>query len=62
MEWNVSGAGESVPAEVCVIFPGEAYYEESAANRQSNDRSVPADDAECSSVRSVSSATLHVHL
>jgi hypothetical protein len=36
-KWDVSGVGKSAPPEVCVIFPREAHYEESAANCQSND-------------------------
>jgi len=39
---------------VCVIFPREAHYEESAVNRQSNDGSVPGDTAECCSVSEIS--------
>jgi hypothetical protein len=54
-KWAVSGAGQSAPLEVYyVIFPREAHYEESAANRQSNDRSVPGDTAECCSVSEIS--------
>jgi len=53
-KWDVSGAGQSASPEVCVIFPREAHYEESAANRQSNDRSVPGDTAECCSVSEIS--------
>jgi len=37
-----------------VIFPREAHYEESAAYRHSNDRSVPGDTAQCCSVSGIS--------
>jgi len=36
------------------------HQEESAADRQSDERSVPGDTAECCSVRSVFSVALHV--
>jgi len=54
---DVSGAGQSAPPEVCVIFPREAHYDESAANRQNDDGSVPGDTADCCSVRSVCTVT-----
>ena len=49
-KWGVSGTGQSAPPEVYIIFPREAKYEESAANRHNNDRPVPGDTAECCSV------------
>jgi hypothetical protein len=53
-KWDVSGAGQSAPPEVCVTFPREAYHEESAAYRQSSDRYVTGDTAECCSVSEIS--------
>ena len=50
--WDVSGAGQSAPPEVYLIFP--KYIKKSAADRQS-DRSVPGDTAECRSVSDISS-------
>ena len=53
--WAVSRAGQSAPSEVRVylIFPRK-YIEESATDRQSDDRSVRGDTAECCSVSKIS--------
>jgi len=51
--WDVSGAGQSAPPEVYVLFPRQVHQEESAADRQS-DRFVPGDTAECCSVSEIS--------
>jgi hypothetical protein len=48
---------DSLHHQKYVLFPREAHYDESAANRQNDDGSVPGDTAECCSVRSVSVAT-----
>ena len=37
-----------------IIFPRQVHQEESAANRQSDDKSVPDDTAECCSVSEIS--------
>jgi len=52
--WDESGAGESAPPEVYLLFPRLVQKEESAADRQSDDRSVPGDTAECCSVSEIS--------
>jgi len=46
--WDVSGAGQPAPSEVYLIFPGK-YIKKSAADRQSDDRPVCGDTAECCS-------------
>jgi len=51
--WGVSGAGQSASPEVYLIFPRQVHQEESAADRQSDDRFVPGDTAECCSVREI---------
>jgi hypothetical protein len=43
-----------------VLFAREAHLEESAADRQSNDTSVPGDIAECCSVTTELRVTLHL--
>jgi hypothetical protein len=43
--WDVSGAGQSAPPEVYLVFPRYVQEEESAADRQSENKSVPGDIA-----------------
>ena len=50
--WDVSGAGQSATPEV-IYFHGK-YIKKSAADRQSDDRSVPGDTEECCSVSDIS--------
>jgi hypothetical protein len=52
--WDASGAGQPAPPEVYFMFPLLIHQEESAADRQSDDRSVPGDTAECCSVSEIS--------
>ena len=49
--WDVSGAGQSATPEV---YLHGKYIKKSAADRQSDDRSVPGDTAECCSVSDIS--------
>ena len=50
----VSGAVQAAPPEVYLIFPQQIHQEESAADRQSDDRPVPGDTAACCSVSNIS--------
>ena len=46
--------GQPAPSEVYLIFLRKVHHEESAADRQSDDRSVPGDTAACCSVSEIS--------
>jgi hypothetical protein len=52
--WDVSGEGQSAPPAVYLIYFHGNYIKKSAAERQSDDRSVPGDTAEYCSVSNIS--------